>query len=65
MDNQAAQNRAEIARIKNDLAFGKITYTEAQEQAAPTLKRINEKAKELAKKYNRRHRDITFAEIMR
>lgn len=65
MDNQAAENRAEIARIKNDLAFGKITYAEAQEQAAPTLKRINEKAKELAKKYNRRHRDITFAEIMR
>lgn len=65
MDKQALENRAEIARIKNDLAFGKITYAEAQEQAAPTLKRINEKAKELAKKYNRRHRDITFAEIMR
>lgn len=65
MNNQALQNREEITRIKNALAIGEITYAEAQEQAAPTLKRINEKAKELAKKYNRRHRDITFAEIMR
>lgn len=65
MDKQALENRAEIARIKNALAFGEITYAEAREQAAPTLKRINEKAKELAKKYNRRHREITFAEIMR
>lgn len=65
MNSQALQNREEITRIKNALAFGEITYAEAQEQAAPTLKKINEKAKELAKKYNRRHRDITFAEIMR
>lgn len=65
MNSQALQNREEITRIKNALAIGEITYAEAQEQAAPTLKRINEKAKELAKKYNRRYRDITFAEIMR
>lgn len=65
MDHQAAQNREEIARIKNSMLAGEITYEEARIQAAPILERINEKSKELAKKYGRRHVAITFSEIMR
>jgi len=65
MTDQAAKNRAEIERIKNDLHHGKISYDEAKNQAEPTLKKINEQAKELARKYGRKHRVITFAEVMR
>lgn len=61
----AIQNREDIAEIKKALALGYISYDEAKIEAKPVLDRINKKGKEIAKKYNKNYRPITFIEIIR
>lgn len=63
--NQAGQNIADIESIRKAMLSGKITYDEAKEQAAPVIARINERAKEIAKKHGRRPQYINFAAVMR
>lgn len=65
MTTEAAQNREAIAQIQTRLALGQITYDQAKEQAAPVIARINDRAKEIAKKYGKSHHEITFKELMR
>lgn len=65
MTEQARKNREEIGNIKLALNLGQLTYAEAKEQAKPILDEINAKSRELAKKYGRSHRNLTFEEIMR
>ena len=65
MENQAQENLEIINRIKADLALGNISYEQAKLQAEPVIKRINDKARELAKKYNQRPRLVSFGAIFR
>jgi len=61
----AIANQTAIERIRKDMLAGRIDYSEAAEQAAPTIKAINEKAKAIAKKHGMRPKLITFSELMR
>ena len=45
--------------------LGKISREEAKEHIAPYLDYVNEKSKELAKKYNQKHKEITFSYYLR
>lgn len=65
MEKQAQENREIINRIKMDLALGNISYDQAKIQAEPVIKRINDKARELAKKYNQRPRLVSFGSMFR
>lgn len=62
---QAIDNRAAIERIRKAMLAGEISYSEAAEQAAPVIKRINEQAKAIAKKHGVRPSMVSFAAIMR
>jgi uncharacterized protein GlcG (DUF336 family) len=63
--NTAVNNRGKIALIQRNYHSGVISYEQAKEQAEPILVSINNRAKELAKKYNQRPKIITFAEVIR
>lgn len=65
MEKQAQENREIINRIKMDLAVGNITYEQAKIQAEPVINRINDKARELARKYNQRPKYVSFGSIFR
>ena len=65
MTDKAKANREAINKLKLALNLGQLTYAEAKEQAKPILDEINAKSRELAKKYGRSHRNLTFEEIMR
>ena len=62
----------DIGKLKNiadtycDLyRLGKISREEAKEYITPYLDYVNEKSKELAKKYNQKHKEITFSYYLR
>lgn len=61
----AEQNIADIDRIRKAMCSGTISYAEAKEQAAPVIERINNRAKEIAKKHGRRPQLVSFAGVMR
>lgn len=65
MTNEAKQNREQIEAIKGQLSRGFITYDEAKRQAEPIITKINDKAREIAKKYGMRAKLVSFNEIMR
>lgn len=65
MTDKARSNREAINNLILGLNLGQITYAEAKEKAKPILDEINAKSKEIAKKYGRSHRNLTFEEIMR
>ena len=65
MNEQAIENRKKINHIKNALDLGWITYGQAQEMAKPTIDSINEKSKEIAKKYGVKPQLVTFSMLMR
>lgn len=54
---------AENAR--SDYLFGRISREEAKDLIQPYLDYINEKSRELAKKYNQKHKEITFMYYIR
>lgn len=45
--------------------LGKVSREEAKEYIMPYLDYVNEKSKELAKKYNQKHKEITFSYYLR
>jgi hypothetical protein len=55
----------ELHNIKMWMYQGAITYDKAKEMAEPHLAAMNEKAREIAKKYVLKPRLITFAGFMR
>lgn len=57
------KQRAEEAKIK--LRCGVISYDEAVKEIMPFIKMANEYSKELAKKYNQRHRRISVQAYLR
>lgn len=50
----------QLRKIQQDYALYRIELAEAEEKAAPLLKQINDRQRELAKKYHRRPKDFTF-----
>lgn len=65
MTNEALENRRVINHAKNALALGWMTYDEAKEYTEPVIRRINEKAKEIAKKQGRKPQFVNFTSLMR
>jgi hypothetical protein len=64
-----------ITQAQNDLATAKgiaslarqgvITYDEAKRRAQPYLDKVNARAREIAKKYGKKHSNFTFTGIVR
>lgn len=65
MSEETKSLREDLMQIKTALACGWISYDEAKIEAEPLLERLNDKAKEVAKKYKRNFYPFTFTEIMR
>jgi hypothetical protein len=55
----------ELRNIEMWMKQGAITYDKAKELAKPHIDALNEKAREIAKKYRIKPRIITFAGFMR
>jgi hypothetical protein len=56
----------EEATIAKGLYFqGRITREEAKERIEPYLTEANEVGREIMKKYNKKHTDITFIKFVR
>lgn len=62
-DFDLIKERAETARI--NYRIGLINREEASRDILPYLNIVNSKSKEIAKKYNQKHKDISFAEYVR
>lgn len=54
-----------LERIKGLLLSGQIDYDTAKQSAQTHLNKMNEKAKEVAKKHNRKHNPFNFSSFMR
>lgn len=52
-------------QAKNEYAFGQITREQAQERIQPYLDAVNEKSKEISKKYGKKHKDVSFIGFIR
>lgn len=65
MNKEALENRKAIADVKMALAVGEISYDEAKKKISPILNSINVRGKEIAKKYGKNYRPITFTEVIR
>jgi hypothetical protein len=61
--NSQFKDQAERAKIQYKL--GQITRKEAQTQIEPFVTEYNDKAKEIAKKWNQKPRLISFASYIR
>lgn len=63
-EKQVEQARMKIMEIKVKLQSGE-SYEKCFEEAKEPLKILNEKAREIAKQYGMKHKDISFTSIMR
>lgn len=54
-----------LNRIKAMTKIGKIGYDAGREFATPHLKIINDRGKEVSKKYNRTYYPLRFSKLMR
>lgn len=57
--------RAAADQAKNEYAFGQITREQAKERIQPYLDAVNEKSKEISKKYGKKHKDVSFIGFIR
>jgi len=53
----------QLKTLKLKIGMGDLTYNEAEKLAKPIIDKINNKAIELAKKYNRKPKLINFKSI--
>lgn len=65
MNDQAIINRESIARIRSALNMGQITFDEARKMAEPIVASINERSREIAKKYGAKPQLVDFHSLMR
>lgn len=65
MSEEAIKNRVAIESVRVALNTGQITYEQARKKAKPVIDSINEKSKELAKKYGVRPQLVSFEGLMR
>lgn len=56
-------NLQQLKVLKLKIGMGDLTYSEAEKLAKPIIDNINNKAIELAKKYNRKPKLINFKSI--
>jgi hypothetical protein len=63
IDVRYAKFMLDIIKVK--LMTGELEYDEAVIEATPYLKTLNDRAKEIGKKYNMRPKTITFTHYMR
>lgn len=47
------------------MLFGKITVEEAREEAEPVINEMNVRGEEVAKRFGKKYRPLTFAYLMR
>jgi DNA anti-recombination protein RmuC len=59
------EHTEQLRNIEMWMKQGAITYDRAKEMAKPHIDALNEKAREIAKKYGTKPRTITFAAFMR
>lgn len=57
--------RNEAERYRALLSMGECSYEEARKHVDPYIKAVNERAKEIAKKYNRRAQKMTAIAFLR
>ena len=62
-DFDLIKEKAETARI--NYRIGLISREEAKFDILPYLSILNSKSKEIARKYNQKHRDVSFTEYVR
>lgn len=65
VSDEAIANREIINQIKNLYLQGKISREVAEALSAPTIQKINKRQAEIAKKWNKKHRPVTFTGLMR
>ena len=65
MDEMKDDFRAQIEDVRRDYLRGTISYEEAKMKDAPIIERMNEKAREIARKYGRKPQVFSFAALMR
>lgn len=65
MTDKATNNILKIEHIKEDLMFGRISYDQAKILAEPTIRDINERAIEIARKHGMRPRKVSFEVLVR
>lgn len=58
-------NQTAMSYIRKRMLSGQITYDQAKAEAQPIIDNINDRAKVIAKKYNRKASKVSFAAIMR
>jgi len=58
-------DRATLFDIRGRLLVGALSYEQAQKEAAPIIKSMNEKAKAIAKKHGKRFKGFSFSSLMR
>lgn len=57
--------RMKIQYIRGRLLAGVIDYDTAKAEAAPVIAEMNAKGAEIAQKYGRRYKPLTFGYLMR
>lgn len=57
--------REQIEQIKIEMMYGHLTYDEAKAKAQPIIDEMNKKAREVAKRWNKKHYNFTFPALMR
>lgn len=65
MTDEVLQLKSEAEHYKFLYNIGKISRKEAKDHIEPYLKAVNDKAKELAKKYNQKYKEVTFNSFVR
>lgn len=63
--SKAEENQEKVAEIKRKYAYGEITREEAFESIAPIVEEINNKSKEIAKKYKMKPRLVNAISMLR
>lgn len=65
MDNKIIEANNEIRRIKAKLQVGDITYADAKAYLKPYIDTLNEKGREVARRFKKPYHEITFSGLMR
>lgn len=65
MDERMQLLKLKAEQYRDLYRLGKITREEAKNGIMPYLDEVNLKGREIAKKYNRKYRKITFSSFVR
>lgn len=57
--------RNKIELIKMKMLYSSLTYEEAKAEAQPIIDEMNKRAKEIAHRHRRKHKNFTFSTLMR